>query len=134
MAATATQQVPQLRDSDGIPPGLDLETYGRKGYVVFSGVFFAQPDRGVVTFARYCEIIFASNEILVAFDPKLRNVYVIDREKRLSLGCRMTADFYPDGLYEPVTLPPATRAALSRAREAERQARIAAATIHTRTA
>ena len=80
-------------DRDGVPPGLDLTLNGKRGYVKFSGFFFAQPDVPYQEFKRPVLIIFASKGIFVALDLVRRNIYVVDRETNISLGCQMTAHF-----------------------------------------
>jgi hypothetical protein len=82
----------ELKDSDGIPPGLDLELFGQQKIIKFSGHFYAQPEQKYVEFGRPVFIIFASPEVYVAKDLEMGNLYVVDRAKKLSLGCRMTAD------------------------------------------
>ena len=82
----------ELKDSDGIPPGLDMELFGQQKIIKFSGHFYANPSKPHVEFGRPVVILFASPEVYVAQDMKMGNLYVVDRAKRLSLGCRMTAD------------------------------------------
>lgn len=89
----STNTVPLVKDSDGIPPGLDLELNGKVGFITFSGHFYAQPDVKEQTFKRPVQIFFASKEVYVALDLEHHNIYVVDREKMLSLGCRMKAEF-----------------------------------------
>jgi hypothetical protein len=83
-------------DTDGVPPGLDLALYGTKGYVTFNGVFYANPGAGQMMFKRRVQILFASKEILVAYDLMMKNIYVINRETGISLGCRMNAVYTPE--------------------------------------
>lgn len=83
------------KDSDGIPPGLEVEWINKKKIIRFTGIFYAQPELGSIVLRRPVQIIFASKEIFVAIDLELGNLYVVDRAKRLSLGCRMTADLEP---------------------------------------
>lgn len=80
-------------DVDGIAPGIEPELMFKFGVVTFSGHFFAQPEVPHQEFDRPVQIIFASKEILVCLDMSVGNIYVIDREKELSLGCRMKAKF-----------------------------------------
>lgn len=89
----ATQSLPVHADVDGIAPGVDLDLLGKTGYIEFSGHFFAEPEIPTQTFKRPVNIVFASPEVYVAYDPYFKNLYVVDREKNLSLGCRMTAKF-----------------------------------------
>ena len=84
------------RDSDGIPPGLDLSMVNREGMMVFTGVFFACRSRGPIEIRRPVTIIWASKEIFVAFDKQHQNLYVIDRVKNYSIACQMNAIFVPN--------------------------------------
>jgi hypothetical protein len=93
MEATQTTSQPVHRDTDGIPPGLDIHLYGAVGLLKFSGVFFAAPELGDTTFVRPVQIVFASKEILVCKDRTRHNLYVVDRRSGISLGCRMQAVF-----------------------------------------
>jgi hypothetical protein len=79
-------------DTDGVPPGLDTELNGQEKIIEFSGIFYARPDMGEVTFQRKVVIVFASKEVYVAYDLELRNLYVVDRASSISLGCRMHAE------------------------------------------
>lgn len=90
-----TQQESRLQhiDSDGIPPGLDLELTGKAGYVRFSGHFYATPEVPFTQFSRAVQIIFASKEVFVAYDLQRHNLYAVDRLTNISLGCRMKAEF-----------------------------------------
>lgn len=85
----STQRV----ENNLIPPGLDTKLYGTRGYVTFKGHFYAQPHIPYQTFSRYVQIVMATKEILVAYDLELKTIYVIDREKNLSLGCKMWAKY-----------------------------------------
>jgi hypothetical protein len=78
-------------DSDGIPPGVDMELQGKIKVLTFSGHFYAQPSVSYQRFSRMVSILFASKEIYVAEDIALGNLYVVDRKSNISLGCRMTA-------------------------------------------
>ena len=80
-------------DIDGTPPGVDLEMQGKFKMINFSGHFYVMPNVPEMKFARLVHIVFASKEIIVAQDYHFKNLYVVDREKNLSLGCRMTATF-----------------------------------------
>jgi hypothetical protein len=92
--ATAVPVLPQVhRDTDGVPPSLDLQLTGKVGKIIFAGKFYAMPQAGEMVFSRKVLIIWASKEIYVAQDIENKNLYVVDREKFLSLGCRMRAYF-----------------------------------------
>lgn len=84
-----------LRDSDGIPPGLDLELTGQDKTIKFYGKFYAAPKLPYVEIFRKVKILFASPEVFVAFDLEEHNLYVVDRVKNLSLGCRMSVELLP---------------------------------------
>ncbi len=87
-----TQAAQQIQpDIDGIAPGVDMELQGKTKLLTFTGKFFAMPDVPYMRFSRMVHIIFASKEVYVAQDTQYKNLYVVDREKNLSLGCRMTA-------------------------------------------
>lgn len=85
-----------LADSDGISPGVDLDLVDTVGIITFTGVFYANPAAGNVTIKRVAHVVFASTEVLVTQDVTHGNLYVIDRIRNLSLGCRMTAHYKPD--------------------------------------
>ena len=90
--ATLPASLPMI-DPDGIAPGVDRELDGKYGMLWFEGVFYAKPDLGHIKFPRLVAITFASKEVFVALDLVMGNQYVVDREKALSLGCRMQATF-----------------------------------------
>ena len=89
----ANLQVQQ--DVDGLAPGVDTELMGRVFGLTFSGHFYAMPSVPTMKFTRMVRIVFASKEVYVAFDLQHHNLYVVDRAKNLSLGCRMTAELVP---------------------------------------
>lgn len=86
-----------IRDTDGVPPGLDLELMGQDKTIVFSGFFYAEPEIPFQQFGRDVTIIFASKEVYVAFDKQTHNLYVVDRATSVSLGCRMKTTLLPAG-------------------------------------
>jgi len=86
-------------DSDGIPPGMNPnETgyIGMKGWIEFSGPFYAMNGLDV-TFARQVVIITILRKVIVAQDTVNMNIYVIDRDKEISLGCQMKANLWVNG-------------------------------------
>lgn len=80
-----------IHDTDGVPPGIDLSLQGQVKTITFKGQFYATPDVPYSEFSRQVEIIFASAEVYIALDLTSGNFYVVDREKELSLDCRMKA-------------------------------------------
>jgi hypothetical protein len=103
--AQAPQAPVAIQDSDGIPPGLDLELTGQEKTIMFFGQFYAAPHLPFVQLFRKVKILFAAKEAYVAFDLENHNLYVVDREKNLSLGCRMQAELLPAD-YDPNLLQP----------------------------
>ena len=92
--------LPVQQDSDGIGPGVDRELQGTFKIITFSGHFFARPQVPFMKFSRYVHIVFASEEVYVAYDMNTHSLYVVDRASGISLGCRMNAvlDEIPEGV------------------------------------
>lgn len=106
-----TQTKAPIHDTDGIPPGLDTELTGQQKTIKFSGQFYAAPHLPYVELLRKVQILFASKEVYVAFDLENHNLYVVDREKNLSLGCRMNTELLPFD-YQPIQFMMPLRQAL----------------------
>ena len=83
-----------LKDSDGIPPGLDVELTGQHKFILFTGKFYATPNLGKVNILRSVRITIATKEVYVAQDTQHNNLYVVLRANNLSTGCRMTATLF----------------------------------------
>ena len=77
----------------GSGPGIDPKLNDKLGQIHFSG--------SDVSFSRLVHVIFASKEVYVAIDALEYNIYVVDRAKKLSLGCLLTAEFeeLPDNAF-----------------------------------
>lgn len=86
-------------DSDGVPPGLDTELSGKYKTITFSGHFYARPRTPYMEFSRPVLILFANNRssmpgmpwVFTALDIETHNLYVVDRNTGISLGCLMHA-------------------------------------------
>lgn len=86
-------------DSDGIPPGMNPEEtgyIGMRGTIEFSGPFYAMNGQDVM-FARSVLVIAMLRKIIVAQDVLSLNIYVIDRDTGISLGCGMKAELWING-------------------------------------
>jgi hypothetical protein len=86
-------------DSDGIPPGMNPDEtgyIGARGHIKFSGKFYAMNDMEV-EFTRSVIVITILRKAIVAQDTESYNIYVIDRESGISLGCRMKAELQVGG-------------------------------------
>lgn len=65
---------------------------GEKHHLRFIGIF---PGTGKMErFVRPVHVIFSSPEVVVAADRETTVLYVVDMREKLSLGCRMTAEFF----------------------------------------
>jgi hypothetical protein len=84
------QTPPTAHDSDGMPPGHDMELWGQTKLFEFSGKFFAlPPEHPEITMRRAVKIIFAGDKTIVAADLQHKNLYVVDRSTWISEGCKM---------------------------------------------
>lgn len=80
-----------------IPPGLrmeDVAAVGQRGAVHFSGHYYGLPDEPLVRFDRPVIVWFQTAKLQVLQDLEHGNLYVIDRDRSLSLGCLMSARFH----------------------------------------